>query len=242
MLECFIVKIFIKNIKKLLFKLLRLFKLFRLFAIFLIATNVALVRADGLKSLELFMQSAQAGRADFTQTVTSPPRNGEAARVRVSSGTFEFQRPHRFKFVYQKPFMQTIVADGQTLWLYDVDLNQVTQRTQAKALGNTPALLASAPNVQALRAEFVLESAENPQNDQDSQNNLEWVLARPKAQDSTLQTVRMGFAQGQLAALEMVDSFGQRSLIRFSNVQLNIALPPATFRFKPPVGADVVQP
>lgn len=187
------------------------------------------------------MQSAQAGYADFTQTVTSPPRNGQAVRVKTSSGTFEFQRPHRFKFVYQKPFAQTIVADGQTLWLHDVDLNQVTQRTQAKALGSTPALFAAAPNLQALRAEFFLES-EIAENSQSNQNNLEWVLARPKAKDSPLQTVRIGFAKGELAALEISDSFGQRSLIRFSNLQLSATLPPATFQFKPPVGVDVVQP
>ncbi len=89
--------------------------------------------------------------------VTSPPKDGQAARSKTSSGTFEFQRPGRFgDAIYQKPFEQTIVADGQTLWLLDVDLNQVTQRSQAQALGSTPAssLIASAADLSALRAEF----------------------------------------------------------------------------------------
>ena len=126
----------------------------------LIAASATLASADGLKSLESFMKGTQTGRADFSQTVTSPPKDGQTARTKTSSGSFEFQRPGRFKFVYKKPFEQTIVADGQTLWLYDVDLNQVTQRAQSQALGSTPAaLLASAPDLSALRADFSLEAA-----------------------------------------------------------------------------------
>ena len=126
----------------------------------LIAASAQLASADGLKSLESFMKDSQTGRADFSQVVTSPPKDGQVARTKTSSGTFEFQRPGRFRFVYKKPFEQTIVADGQTLWLYDADLNQVTQRAQAQALGSTPAaLLASAPDLSALRADFTLEAA-----------------------------------------------------------------------------------
>lgn len=182
------------------------------------------------------MAHTQAGQADFTQVVTSPPKDGKAARSKTSSGTFAFQRPGRFKFVYQKPFEQTIVADGQTLWLYDVDLNQVTQRAQAQALGSTPAaLLTSAPDLKALRAEFTLESAP-------AQEGLEWVLARPKSKEGALQSVRVGFDGEQLAALDILDSFGQRSLIRFTQVQANPVLPAATFQFQPPAGADVLKP
>ena len=181
------------------------------------------------------MKGTQAGRADFTQTVTAPPKDGQAARTKTSTGTFEFQRPGRFKFVYKKPFEQTIVADGQSLWLYDVDLNQVTQRAQAQALGTTPAaLLTSAPDLKALRADFTLESAP-------AQDGLEWVLATPKAKDGQLQSVRVGFEGNQLAALDILDSFGQRSLIRFNGLQANPALPATAFQFKPPAGADVVR-
>lgn len=202
----------------------------------LIALGAQLASAGGLESLEAFMAQAQAGRADFTQVVTSPAKDGKAARSKTSSGTFAFQRPGRFKFVYQKPFEQTIVADGQTLWLYDADLNQVTERSQAQALGSTPAaLLTSAPDMKALRAQFTLEAAP-------AQEGLEWVLARPKGKDGALQSVRVGFDGTQLAALDILDSFGQRSLIRFSALQAAPALPADTFQFQPPAGADVLKP
>lgn len=181
------------------------------------------------------MKSVQSGRADFTQTVTSPPKDGLAVRTKTSSGTFEFQRPGRFKFSYQKPFEQLIVADGTSLWLYDADLNQVTQRAQAQALGSTPAaLLASAPDLAALRADFTLQSAPE-------QDGLQWVQAVPKAREGQLKSVRVGFDGDVLAALDILDSFGQRSLIRFTGMQRNPALPAGTFTFKPPAGADVLQ-
>ena len=100
----------------------------RKIAFFFIAACALPAWADGLKSLENFMKTAQSGRAAFTQAVTAPPKDGQAARAKQSSGHFEFQRPGRFKFVYEKPFAQTIVADGKTLWLYDADLNQVSVR------------------------------------------------------------------------------------------------------------------
>ena len=207
---------------------------FKFFATFFIAAGAQLAYADGLQSLEAFMARTQSGRADFTQVVTSPAKEGKAERKKTSSGTFEFQRPGRFKFVYLKPFEQTIVADGKTLWLHDLDLNQVTQRAQAQALGTTPAaLLASAPDLKALRADFTLESAP-------AQDGLEWVLATPKAKDGQLQSVRVGLDSNQLAALAILDSFGQRSLIRFTGLQANPALPANAFQFKPPAGADVV--
>ncbi|MDT0139453.1 outer membrane lipoprotein chaperone LolA [Acidovorax sp. PRC11] len=207
----------------------------RWWAMALIAAAAQSAWADGLTSLEAFMKGAQAGRADFTQTVTSPPRDGQAARTKTSSGTFEYQRPGRFRFAYSRPFAQTIVADGKTLWLYDADLNQVTQRAQSQALGTTPAaLLASAPDLQALRKDFTLESAPD-------QDGLQWVLATPKTKDGQLKSVRVGFQGEQLAALDILDSFGQRSLIRFSNVQSSASLPASTFEFKPPQGADVVR-
>ena len=87
----------------------------RLLATFFIAAGAQLAYADGLQSLEAFMARTQSGRADFTQVVTSPAKEGKAERKKTSSGTFAFQRPGRFKFVYLKPFEQTIVADGTSL-------------------------------------------------------------------------------------------------------------------------------
>ncbi len=195
--------------------------------------------ADGLQSLENFVKTVISGRADFTQVVTAPAREGQVARTKKSSGTFEFSRPNRFRFVYAKPFEQTIVADGQTLWLYDVDLNQVTARKQAAALGSTPAaLIAAAPDLRALQAEFSLAPAPD-------KNGLEWLVATPKTKDGQLQNVRVGFKSGAsvptLSVLEILDNFGQLSVLTFGNVEVNPGLPASIFQFKPPAGADFIR-
>lgn len=211
-----------------------------LFASVLIALSLGLARADGLKSLESFVKGTQSGRADFVQTVTSPAKDGQAPKARTSSGSFEFQRPNRFRFNYKKPFEQTIVADGQTLWLHDVDLNQVTARKQSQALGSTPAaLIAAAPDLRALQADFTLQSAPD-------KDGLQWVSATPKNKDGQLQSVRVGFKPNdkaaELAVLEILDGFGQLSRIVFSQTEVNPVLPKITFQFKPPAGADVIRP
>lgn len=191
--------------------------------------------ADGMGSLEAFMKDAQAGKAQFTQTVTAPGRDGQPGRSKTSSGEFQFQRPGKFSFNYTKPFEQLIVADGKTLWMLDKDLNQVTQRPQAQVLGTTPAaILASATDLNGLRKDFKLSDAPDA-------DGMEWVLATPKASDSQLRQVRVGFAAGKLAALEILDSFGQQSLIRFSALQVLPSLPASTFHFTAPAGADVLK-
>ena len=206
----------------------------------LIAIGAGNTWASGLKSLEEFIKTVKTGKADFTQVVTSPAKDGQTSRVKTSTGQFEFARPNRFKFVYVKPFAQTIVADGQTLWLYDVDLNQVTSRQQSQALGSTPAaLIASAADVKALQADFTLADAPD-------KDGLSWVLATPKAKDGQLQSVRVGFRTGDaevstLEVLEILDSFGQRSVLTFAGFQRNPVLPSKAFEFKPPAGADVLR-
>jgi outer membrane lipoprotein carrier protein len=191
--------------------------------------------AGGLDSLDAFVKNVKSGRASFTQTVTAPAKEGQVARPKVSGGSFEFARPNRFKFVYKKPFEQSIVADGQTLWLYDVDLSQVTARKQAAALGSTPAaLIAAAPDLKALQAEYELSDAPNA-------DGQDWLKATPRSKDGSLQSVRVGFKGGVLATLEILDSFGQRSVLQFSAFELNAALDASAFAFKPPVGVDVVR-
>lgn len=209
------------------------------FAIVFIAAFARPVWAGGLESLELFVSTVKTGRAEFTQVVSAPPKEGQAPRVKTSSGTFEFSRPNRFKFIYLKPFAQSIVADGQTLWLFDVDLNQATARKQTQVLGSTPAaLIAAAPDLKALQTDFTLTDAPD-------KDGLQWVAATPKSKDGQLDSVRVGFRSvgktAELAALEILDSFGQRSLITFSKVEVNPALAPDSFQFKPPAGTDVIR-
>ena len=191
--------------------------------------------AGPMESLENFVKTAKTGRADFTQVITGPAREGQAARTRSSSGTFEFERPSRFRFEYRKPFEQTIVADGQTLWLHDKDLNQVSQRKQAKVLDSTPAaLIAASPDLATLKRDFDLQ----PLPDKDG---VQWVQATPRQKEGQLTNMKVGFRGDQLAALDILDSFGQRSLLTFTNMQVNAGVNAEAFRFVPPKGADVVQ-
>ena len=229
--------------------------LFAATSIWLIASTA---RADGLITLDTFIKNTKNGRAEFTQTVTSPSSvsgsgssaETKAGKVKLSRGTFEFLRPNRFKFIYTKPFEQSIVADGQLLWLHDVDLNQVTSRKLSAVMAGSPAaLFASAPNLQALQAEFDLKAITGA-----AEGGLEWVSATPKSKaskgskddaSSLLQSVKVAFkktASGvEIAALEMVDSFGQTSVIRFDKVQINTNLGASDFNFKVPAGVDVIK-
>ena len=194
---------------------------------------------NGLESLESFVKTTQSGRASFTQVVTSPAKEGQVAKSKTSSGTFEFLRPNRFKFIYKKPFEQSIVADGQTLWLYDTDLNQVTSRKLAQVLNGTPAaVIAAASDLKGLQADFALSA-------QPDRAGLQWVLATPKTKDGQLQSIGVGFKPtdkgSELAMLEILDSFGQKSVMSFHQVEVNPALSAAGFQFKAPAGTDVIR-
>lgn len=193
--------------------------------------------ADGLQDLEKFLREVSSGKAGFTQVVTSPKRATETvARSKTSTGTFEFLRPNRFRFEYTKPFEQTIVADGQTLWLHDVDLNQVTARGQKEVLGSTPAaLIAAGTDLKGLSDAFELKPGA-------AKDGLEWLEAKPKDRNGQLQMVRVGFKQGQLSVLDIEDSLGQRSVLTFSNWQSNAPLKAVDFKFEPPAGASVMRP
>lgn len=195
----------------------------------------------GLKDLENFVKNTKSGRAAFSQVVTSPAKDGQTPKTKTSSGTFEFLRPNRFKFLYKKPFEQAIVSDGQTLWLHDLDLNQVTARKLAQVLNGTPAaVIAAAADLKGLQADFTLTSLpEKP----GLKDGLQWVQAVPKTKDGQLQSIVVGLKTTgngiELAALEILDSFGQRSVMTFSQFEVNPALAAASFQFKPPAGADV---
>jgi outer membrane lipoprotein carrier protein len=183
--------------------------------------------ADAADALREFVRDAKTGRAAFTQTVTSP----DGAKKKTSSGHFEFARPNRFRFTYTKPFEQTIVADGQKVWIYDADLNQASSRKMSQALGATPAALLAGGS---LDKDFELKA-------EAARDGLDWVQALPKAKDSGFQQLRIGFKGKTLATLEIVDSFGQKSLLQFNGLETNVAVAPESFRFVPPKGAEVVE-
>ena len=193
--------------------------------------------ATALIDLENFVKNTKSGRAAFTQVVTSPAKDGQTPKTKTSSGSFEFLRPNRFKFLYKKPFEQTIVSDGQTLWLHDVDLNQVTARKLAQVLNGTPAaVIAAAADLKGLQADFTLTALPE-------KTGLQWVKAVPKTKEGQLQSITVGLKTTdkgtELAALEILDSFGQLSVMTFNQFEVNPALSNANFQFKPPPGADV---
>ena len=196
----------------------------------LIATLVLAVgsaRADAVDTLRAFVRDVKTGRADFTQVVTS----ADGARRKTSSGQFEFQRPNRFRFAYTKPFEQLIVADGNKVWIYDADLNQVSSRKLSAAIGATPAALLAGGN---LEKDFTLSALP-------AQDGLEWVAAKPRAKESAFDTLKVGFRGKELAAVEIVDSFGQRSSLQFSQFRPNSAMAADAFKFVAPKGADVIE-
>ena len=184
--------------------------------------------ADPVDTLREFARDVKSGRANFTQTVSSP----DGAKKKTSSGSFEFSRPNRFRFAYSKPFEQLIVSDGQKVWLHDIDLNQVSVRLLDQALGSTPAALLAGGT---LERDFELSALP-------ARDGLDWVQARPRAKDGTVAELRVGFRGKDLAALELVDAFGQRSVLLFSAVQQGVTVPAERFRFVPPAGADVIGP
>ncbi|MGE5451679.1 MAG: outer membrane lipoprotein chaperone LolA [Acidobacteriota bacterium] len=199
-------------------------------------------RADGVETLRAFVKDVQSGRGAFTQVVTSP----DGKRVRKSAGSLEFQRPNRFRFTYQTPAEQVIVGDGQKVWLWDADLNQVTVRPMSQAMGSTPAALLAGGS---LDKDFVLKNvaASSPNaaaatstGSQQLNSSIEWVEALPRTKDGQFQSVRVGFRGPNLAALEILDSFGQRSRLDFTQFEGKVALPAARFQFTPPQGADVL--
>ena len=199
----------------------------RLGAVALLMACAAPARADSVDTLRDFIRDVKTGRAQFTQTVTSP----DGAKKKTSSGSFEFSRPNRFRFAYAKPFEQLIVGDGQKVWIYDADLNQASSRKFTSALGATPAALLAGGS---LDKDFDLSPLP-------PKEGLEWVQANPKSNDGSFKSVRVGFRGKELAAIEIVDAFDQRSLLQFSQFSAGVSFGADAFRFTPPAGADVIE-
>ena len=182
--------------------------------------------AASLERFQSYVRTTQAARGDFEQKVYD--KNGKL--VQDSKGTFAFLRPGRFRWTYLKP-QQVIVGDGEKVWIHDADLNQVTVRKAARVLGATPAaLLAGAADID--RAFELKEAGEK--------DGLEWLEAKPREKEAGFERVRLGLATAGVEAMELVDHFGQTTVLRFSNVQRNPQIEPSTFRFTPPKGADVL--
>jgi outer membrane lipoprotein carrier protein len=201
-------------------------KLASVVAIVLVAISAA-ANAATVDRLRTFVRDTQTARAQFTQT--NVDKNGRVTQT--ANGEFLLERPGKFRWSVAKPYKQLLVGDGQRVWIFDEDLNQVIVRRMGEALGATPAALLSG-NQDVERA-FTWK-------DLGMADGLDWLAATPSTPESTFQEIRLGFSATGLEALVLLDAFGQRSVVRFASFERNPKLPATLFQFTPPAGADVV--
>lgn len=202
------------------------FPVVKLFCL-LAAVLPMLAQANPVDRLKAFYQTTPSMKAQFKQTVLD--RKGQ--KVQEVTGIMQLLRPGKFRWDYQKPYIQLIVGDGEKIWLFDPELNQVTVRTLEKMLGSSPAaLLAGSEEVEKA---FELKDAGR-------QDELEWVEATPREKDGSFDHVLLGFKGDQLAEMELHDSFGQTTVIEFLRIERNPKLNARSFKFVVPPGADVV--
>ena len=183
--------------------------------------------ASSLDALKSFIAATASAQGEFEQKVYDRNRK----LTQTSSGTLAFLRPGKFRWTYVKPYAQLIVGDGARVWVYDEDLKQVTVRRLDKALGSTPAALLAGSN--EIERAFKLS-------DQGEKDGLEWVEAVPRAGESNFEKIRMGFGFSGLEIMELADSFGQTTVLKFTSFRRNPGLDAALFKFVPPKGADVI--
>ncbi|OWJ62916.1 outer membrane lipoprotein chaperone LolA [Paraburkholderia caledonica] len=200
--------------------------------------------ASGTEQLKAFVAQVHSARGTFVQQEVRAPSKAQAAsgasgalsttgggKNGTSSGTFTFARPGKFIWQYEKPYSQLLQADGDKLYVYDKDLNQVTVRSLGGALGASPAAILFGSN--DLDKNFTLRDA-------GVKAGIDWLELTPKAKDTQFQRVGIGFKDGNLQAMELHDVFGNVTLLTFSNIQKNPPLPADAFKFTVPKGADVI--
>ena len=197
-------------------------------AMLLALAAAAPAQAGAVAALREFLAQTRTARGEFTQQVS----RGGAQAAPPSSGTFYFERPGRFRWIYARPYEQVLVADGERLFLYDKDLNQVTVKKVTAALPASPASILFGGN--EFERDFVVTEA-------GTRDGLEWLKAVPRAKDSQFERIEIGFRDGAPAAMVLADSFGQVSRLAFSRFERNAKLDAQLFRFVPPAGADVLE-
>jgi outer membrane lipoprotein carrier protein len=203
--------------------------LFTAFAVLVISALITTSASAGsIEKLKAFAAQTQSARASFTQIV----RDKSGATVQSVSGKLVFSRPGKFRWEYEKPYQQTIVGDGEKLWVYDKDLNQVTVKKLGGAIGNSPAALLAGSN--DIEQYYNLDA-------KGMKNGLEWLEAYPRDEDTMFSKVRMGFKGNVLDTMELYDHLGQVTTIRFGQLERNPKVAADTFTFSPPKGADVIE-
>ena len=197
-----------------------------LFAI-LSPLSVSAAPAGSVAVMRAFLEDVHSLKADFTQVVLDT----NLRQVKQSTGTLTIKRPGRFRWDYLKPNPEIIVADGKRLWLYDVDLQQVTVKPLNDTLAASPAVLLSGSN--DVEKSFSVQ-------DQGMKDGLAWVDLKPKVKDTDFEDVKLGFKGEDVSVMELRDSLGNTTRITFDRVQRNLEVTDAAFKFTPPKGADVI--
>lgn len=181
-----------------------------------------------LEQLRRFVTETRSARGEFTQrTLRSAGQPPETA-----SGIFAFARPGRFRWEVRKPFEQLMVADGERLFFFDRDLNQVTERRLADSLGASPAAILFGAD--DLERSFALAEA-------GERGGLAWLDAAPRSRDAGFERIAIGFRAGLPEAMEVLDAFGRTTRFAFRAIERNPALDAALFRFVAPSGADAIR-
>ena len=202
-------------------------RVIRMIGLFL-ALAATTVSAGGRDELAKFTAGLKGLDGQFTQQVFDA--NGRPKET--SSGRVALSAPHLFRWEYRKPYEQLIVADGQRVWVYDPDLQQVTRRAQGAEEQNSP--LAALVDPAKLERDYRLRDA-------GSEGGLAWLDVSPrKADDNGFKSAKLGFGANGLATMQVIDALGQKTRIDFSGWKRNPSFPAGTFRFVPAKGIDVV--
>ena len=182
---------------------------------------------EGQQRLEAFLQETKTMQAGFIQTL----HDARGELIEQSAGPLWLSRPGRFRLQYTNPYDQLYVADGERVWMYDLDLEQVTVRPQSEALSGAPALLMTAS--EPLVENFHIEEL-------GKHEGFHWLELKPMERDSNFDFVRLAIDGNILRAMEMVDGFGQTTRLLFDEVEINPGLRNEAFKFTPPPGVDVI--
>lgn len=197
------------------------------FIALLLSLSVLPAQALADSRLQSFITSTRTLSAQFTQVTF----DATGRKVQEGEGSLYLSRPGKFRWVYTKPYAQILVGDGSRLWIYDQDLEQVTVRKLDEALGESPAALLAGSN--ELERLFEFRHAGEA-------DDLSWLEATPRSEAGSFKSVRLGFKDNDIYALEVRDHFGQVTKLRFLNIRRNPSLSPDLFRFTPPEGVDVI--
>lgn len=188
------------------------------------------VAATGIDRLNAFFTDIKSMRADFVQTV----RSEGFSVIDRSEGVLQMLRPGRFRWDYQQPYVQKIIADGKKLWIYDVELEQIIVKPLNDALGSTPAALLSGTG--SLTDRFEITELASTHND-----GLLWVKLLPKEDNASFEQLSLAFDELGLRKMELIDAFGQITVLSFFNLQTNNKIAASVFDFTPPPGVDVLE-